>query len=153
MLRHSEYRQESEFSGNVCARLREIIHTSKRTHTLTNVVVGKVWAVFHKFRFSEALLETRSSFLCAVKAPLPLQAEAQLTLQLLVDRLFKHLITITAAETDCKYNVQKVQNVHLTLREQYAIRYMAGYVAVKLKKKNTKRQASMLKWQRRGSSL
>ena len=96
--------------------------------------MGKVWVTFHKFRFSESLLETWPSFLRVVKAPLPLQAEAQLTLQLLVDRLFKHLITITA-ETDCKYNVQKAQDVHLTLREQNAIRYMAGYVAVKLKKK------------------
>ena len=94
--------------------------------------------MFHKFRFSEALLKTWSSFLCAVKAPLPLQVEAQLTLQLLVDRLFKRLITITAAETDCKYKVQKAQDVHLTLREQNAIRYMAGYVAVKLKTKYKK---------------
>ena len=51
---------------------------------LTNAVMEKVWAMFHKFRFSEALLETWSSYLCAVKAPLPLQVEAQLTLQLLV---------------------------------------------------------------------
>ena len=66
----------TEFSGNVCARLRKIIDTSKRTLTLKNAVMGKVWATFHKFRFSEALLKTWSLFLCAVKAPLPLQAEA-----------------------------------------------------------------------------
>ena len=105
---HESCTASTEFSGNVCARLREIIDTGKRTHTLKNAVMEKVWVTFHKFRFSESLLETWPSFLRAVKAPLPLQVEAQLTLQLLVDRLFKRLITITA-ETDCKYNVQRLK--------------------------------------------
>ena len=70
-----------EFAGNVCARLREIIHTSKSKHTLPYAVMGKVWATFHKVQFSAALLEAWSTFLCNVKA--------QFILKLLVDHLLK----------------------------------------------------------------
>ena len=63
-----------EFAGNVCARLREIIHTSKSKHTLPYAVMGKVWATFHKVQFSAALPEAWSTFLCNVKAPLSLHA-------------------------------------------------------------------------------
>ena len=49
------------------------------------------------------------------------------------DRLFTHLINILAI--DCKPIVHPDQEITLTPREQNAVRYMAGYVAVKLKRK------------------
>ena len=64
--------------------------------------------------------------------PPPLKIRASLTLQLLFDRLFKRLINILAV--DSKAIVHHDQEVTLTPREQNAIRYMDGYVAVKLKK-------------------
>jgi len=52
--------------------------------------------------------------------------EAHLTLQLLIDRLLKQLINQQAKLA--------TQIIHISVREQNAIRYMAGYVAINLKK-------------------
>lgn len=63
--------------------------------------------------------------------------EASLVLQLLLDRLFKRLISIEAAENT--FTMPRNSEVALTLREQNAVRYMAGYVAIKLNKKFQKK--------------
>jgi len=63
----------------------------------------------------------------------PAFSESKLLLQLLLDRILKSLI---AAETcECSTSASPEQHMALTFREQNVVRYMAGYVVRKLKKK------------------
>ena len=122
-----------EFADLVCTRLAGILDKSKHKRKLPSAIMGKVWGQFHKIRFDSTLHHQWTTYLTAVDVPPPLKIGASLTLQLLLDRLFKRLINILAV--DSKAIVHLDQEVTLTPREQNAIRYMGGYVAVKLKKK------------------
>ena len=95
--------------------------------------MGKVWGQFHKVHFDSTLHHRWTTYLGNMVVPPPLKVEASFTLQLLLDRLLKRLINILAV--DSKPTVTANQEVTLTHREQNAIRYMTGYVAVKLKKR------------------
>ena len=131
--KHGGHIASKQFADFVLSRLSDILDKSKHKRKLPSGVMGKVWGQFHKFRFDSALHHEWMTYLSTVDVPPTLKIEASLTLQLLLDRLFKHLINILAI--DCKPIVHPDQEITLTLREQNAVRYMAGYVAVKLKRK------------------
>lgn len=76
-----------------------------------------------------------------LKAPELCQLESQLTLQLLMDRVLKQMLKNKAAATE---NQHSAAVLPLTIREKSAIRYMAGYVAVKLLKKYRKPVQALL---------
>ena len=127
-----DHTASKEFADLVCTRLSGILGKSKHKCKLPSAIMGKVWGQFHKIRFDPTLHHLWTTYLATVDVPPPLKVEASLTLQLLLDRLFKNLINILAIDST---PVHLDPEVALTPREQNAIRYMGGYVAVKLKKK------------------
>ncbi len=74
-------------------------------------------------------------YLSACHVTESLLCEANMLLQLLLDRV---LLAINVKECHTAALVQEREDV-LTLREQNVIRYMAGYVIQKLKKRFKKR--------------
>ena len=72
--------------------------------------------------------------MAAIEVPQPCCTESQLAMQLMMDRVLKKMIEkrANAMEHFCTH-----RNVlaPLTMRERSAIRYMAGFVAIKLLKR------------------
>lgn len=110
-----------------------IISGEKRM--LPSAVQGCVWSSFHKLRNSDGINQVWTAFMTMLKAPEPCRVESQLALQLLMDRVLKKMLKnkADAIEQPCSSEV-----IPLTIREKSAIRYMAGYVAVKLLKRYEK---------------
>ena len=130
----------SEFAAYVCTCLSDILANIKHTHTLPSSIMSKMWGKFHEFRFNPTLHQYWALYLERVQVPQSIKQESTLVLQLLVDRLFKRIVKneaqpVGSSQTAAPSN----QPVVLTVREENAIRYMAGYVATKLKKKFQKR--------------
>ena len=88
-----------------------------------------IWSSFHQLRASPEIQEAWSAFVKHI--PELCQPDANLTLQILLDRLLKKMIH-NRAEAVKKKHVVKPGN--LTPKEANAVRYMAGFVAVKLLK-------------------
>ena len=65
-----------------------------------------------------------------VKSPKPCRVESQLALQLLMDRVLKKMLKNKADAVELPNSSEVIP---LIIREKSAIRYMAGYVAVKLR--------------------
>lgn len=131
-----------DFAVNICTHLLTILRDSNSMHTIPSAVTGQIWHDFHKLRFNPTLHATWSSYLKAVETPSSLMTESSLLFQLLVDRLFKHFIAARADDhLDCAQTQQSTghKSLPMTIREQNAIRYMAGYVATTLKKQFFKR--------------
>lgn len=120
-----DHTASKQFAFLVCTRLSAILDKSKHKHKLPSAIMGKVWGQFHKIRFDSTLHHQWTTYLAAVDVPSPLKIESSLTLQLLLDRLFKCLINILCIGS--KPITNRDQEVMLTPREQNAIRYMAGY--------------------------
>ena len=68
-----------------------------------------------------------------MQVPEACQLESQLTLQLLMDRTLKNKLENKAKAHE--HPIGSGAGEPLTMRERNAIRYMAGYVAVKLLKR------------------
>ena len=98
-------------------------------------VQGCVWSSFHKLRNSDGINQVWTAFMTVLKAPEPCQVESQLALQLLMDWVLKKMLKNKA---DAIEQPSSSEVVPLTIREKSAIRYMAGYVAVKLLKRYEK---------------
>ena len=96
---------------------------------------GCVWSSFHKLRNSDGINQVWTAFMTVLKAPEPCQVESQLALQLLMDWVLKKMLKNKA---DAIEQPSSSEVVPLTIREKSAIRYMAGYVAVKLLKQYEK---------------
>ena len=126
-----DHTASKQFANLACTRLSCVIDKSKHKCKLPSAIMGQ----FHKIRFDLTLYHQWTTYLAAVDVPPPLMIESSLTLQLLLDRLFKRLINILSIDSKPTAHLNHDQEVMLTPREQNAIRYMAGYVAVKLKKK------------------
>jgi len=83
-----------------------------------------MWGEFHCLRLYPDLFSSWDEMLkvASIKGN-----EAHLTLQLLIDQLLKQLVNQQAKLA--------TQIIHISVREQNATRYMAGYAVIKLKKK------------------
>lgn len=135
-----------DIAVQLCSRVSELLEGSKKNRRLPTAVVGKVWSNFHKLRFDGHIQDLWAAYLIAIHTPPPLQGEAKLLLQLLLDRLLKRLIAAEAR--DCSTAAVPKQQIALTLREQNAVRYMAGYIVRKMKTKfkgSSKCQSEMQK--------
>jgi len=78
-----------------------------------------------------------TNFLLIISLPDSLHVHSLLALQFVVDRLLKKLISMKN-EDQTKMRMAKKLST-LTLREQNAVYYMSGYIAVKLIKRFKKR--------------
>ena len=88
---------------------------------------GNMWRCFHILRTDSALKSAWDS----VAFPDPLRQESALTFQLLCDRFLKAMIA-NKSSSQQQSKVSSTSNTKLSPREQNAVRYMAGYVAVSL---------------------
>ena len=90
-----------------------------------------IWATFHQLRSSQDIKTAWAGVFEEIPESGP--CDVQVTLQLLLDRLLKKIIH-NQAETTRKKQLDKPMR-KLTSRESNTVRYMAGFVAVKLLKR------------------
>ena len=112
----------AQIATSIHLNLKQLLKSSKH-YRLPSRAIHEMWAKFHCLRLYPDLL---SSWDLMLKVASIKGNEAHLTLQLLIDRFLKQLVN------------QQVElatrTIHISVREQNAIRYMAGYVAIKLNK-------------------
>jgi len=126
----------TNFAMHLITRLHACLVAGEKRR-LPSAAQGCVWSSFHEVRNSVALNRVWSSFMTELKAPEPCRVESHLTLQLLVDRVFKKMLKNKADAVEQLENTAS-DVAPLTVREKSAIRYMAGYVGVKLLKRYEK---------------
>ena len=103
-------------------------------HKLPSAAQASVWAAFHRMRERKNISDRWSSFMTNLPSPVE---ETSLGLQLILDRLLRNTIQNQAAQPG---NVSTAAVARpLDKLELNAIRYMAGYIAVKLLKKYRKK--------------
>ena len=105
------------------------------THRLPSAAQASVWSSFHKLRCSRHIVEQWNSFVTSNIAPEESEA-SHLGIQMLMDRMMKLLIKSQVEEASERSSMTSCQPINEM--ESNAIRYMAGYVAVKLLKKYRK---------------
>ena len=103
-----------------------------RKHKLPSLAQSAMWTAFHKMRAREDIRQTWKVFITSNVLDVDLK-EYELSLQLLLDRGMKKLIKNSAELL--KHHQGPERNMSLTIYESNAVRYMSGYVAVKLLKK------------------
>lgn len=117
-------------------------------HKLSSAVQAATWSAFHRLRSNKDILDSWSYFI-TTNIPALHQQECQLCLQLIMDRMLKRLIHNKAEERKSHYKAIAARLPQLTVLQINGIRYMAGYIAVKLLKKYKKRSKHpkvQLKW-------
>ena len=138
LLRYVEEKCEEICMAEISLFLVTKLHTcvvSGDRHKLPSAAQGCMWNSFHKVRNSDEVNRVWSTFITTIKTPEPFCLESRLALQLLLDRLLKKMIENKAKAVDQRSSVAVAP---LTIREKSAIRYMAGYIAVKLLKRYKK---------------
>ena len=135
LAQQGDCRASVDIAVQLCSRLSELLEGSKRHRRLPTAVIGKVWSNFHKLRFDPKIQALWVSYQAAITTPPSLQGEGKLLLQLLLDRILKRLIADEA--TECSTAAVPERHVCLSSQEQNVVRYMAGYVVRKMKKKFT----------------
>lgn len=98
------------------------------------ITVEKLWRSYHQARFSESVKDKWEKVAGAVAISSDMANESDLTLQLLFDRCMKLFIAELKSSSSASSQHPKAV-AGLSVREKNAIRYMAGYVMIKLKKK------------------
>ena len=109
-----------------------------KKHRFPSASHGCVWSAFHVLRNSTEIKERWCTFMRMAKIPEPLQIECQFALQLVMDRILKKMLT---NKVNVLEHPEAVAMTQLTMQERSAIRYMAGYVAIKLLKRYSKPSA------------
>lgn len=137
MLCTMENMESSEHLTNFSVYLIQRVYsciTSANRQKLPTAAQGTLWASFHQMRCGKEIWSVWSTFVMQF----PDQTQCQgfhFVLQLLIDRTMKMLLENTA-----KSGETAMRNVRpLTSLERNAVRYMAGYVAIKLLKKYQKK--------------
>lgn len=111
---------------------------SGRGCKLPSAVQASVWSAFHQLRSSQGLKDSWNTFI-SVNVPKSQQKEPELALQLILDRILRQLLKNKAnAKKSSAASAEATSVRPLTAMESNAVRYMAGYVAVKLLKRYSK---------------
>ena len=98
------------------------------------ITMEKLWRCYHQARFSESVKDKWEKVTGAIAMSSGMSSESDLTLQLLFDRCMKLFIAELKSSSSASSEHRKAV-ASLSAREKNAIRYMAGYVMIKLKKK------------------
>ena len=121
--------------------------TAAKRHKLPSAVQASIWSAFHLVRCSKPVTQAWSNF--THHFPPQYLGEKNLALQVMLDRILKKIIRNEAEARHHMHARTRSEFLKpLTATESNAIRYMAGYVAVKLlkkAKKNTKNPDSRKK--------
>lgn len=113
---------------------KELFKCLRTKYVLPSNIYSHAWRAFH-LRGKPAIKEAWNNFVHS-NLDAAYQKEAELVLQLLLDRVFKMMISNLAAKR--KHRVPS-SLPPLTMQEKNAVRYMSGYIAVKLLKKYDRR--------------
>ena len=131
-IHHLDDGRISSIATVIVSKLSTCLLAGER-HVLTSVAFGAVWSAFHKMRDSREIVDAWSAFVTS-NIPATHCREQGLALQIFLDRIVKKLIANEAASKQQGLQGNAMFN-SLTMFESNAIRYMAGFVAVKLIKK------------------
>lgn len=133
----------TQFSLLAVRELEECLVRSKRQSSIS---VAKLWKHFHKIRFSLEIQRSWENLLTTLQFSTSVKVETDLALQLLLDRLMKAIIsraTAAASSTSSTPSSTSTPSPQapqvLTMRERNLVRYIAGYVVMKLRKKHLKK--------------
>ena len=131
LLQHIMQLDLSNISVFLLSQLSECITSSKKRHLLPSLTQSAMWNAFHRLRGGEDVLHAWNKFL----APCPAEhQECNLAMQLVLDRGLKRMLSNIRKHTSANHSTpQEIKP--LTDSECSAIRYMSGFVAVKLLKK------------------
>ena len=131
-IKHMDHDLVVDISHLLISKVNICLHAGKK-HKLPSLAQGAVWSAFHKLRiWNSDLKKAWTAFISG--NPLSHHHEQELALQIILDRLLKQMLKIKA-DTVRPYIATKESVNPLTLFEKNAVRYMAGYIAVKLMKK------------------
>lgn len=125
--------------SDIAAHLMSIVNKcilQGSKHKLPSAAQAAIWSTFHSLRTSKQLQDKWDSF-TATHVPVTYHQEPQLFLQLVIDRMLKKIIKNKAEGGALKVADVK-SSAQITDFQSNAIRYMAGYIAVKLLKKYRK---------------
>ena len=143
LVQQGDRKASIDIAVQLCSQLNELLGRSKKDQRFPTMVISKMWSSFHILRFSPKVQAQWEAYQTALHTPTSLQVEGKLLLQLLLDRILKRLVAAGVSEGSTAvvpdHEVAPEHHVKLTLREQNAVRYMAGYVLRKLKKKYKER--------------
>lgn len=126
--------QVTDIAVFLVAKLHQCITAGKK-HRLPSASHGCIWRAFHELRNNGEVRESWNTFMSMAIIPKRLQKETQFALQLIMDRILKKMLENKANAIESHKTVAVTP---LTMQERSAIRYMAGYVAVKLLKRYKK---------------
>lgn len=132
---------EREKIVDIATSLTASVHSCLTTgcgHKLPSAAQASIWSAFHKLRCDHQVKETWSTFVSKHIATAH-QKESQVTLQLLLDRVLKQLLKNKASARKRSTKMAESSAIKpLTAMEGNAVRYMAGFVAVRLLRKYKK---------------
>ena len=130
-----ETKDISDIAAHLMSLANKCILAGKR-HKLPSAAHAAIWSTFHCVRGGKQLQDPWDSFV-STHIPVAYQQEPKLFLQLIIDRMLKQIIKEKAEEGKLK-QAAAVSLAHLTVLQSNGIRYMAGYIAIKLLKKYRK---------------
>ena len=122
------------FCGDVGAKLLNCMSKAASRCRLPGTFRRKLWSHFHDLRTNSEFVNRWQTFVQSLKSEC---ADDPLIFQCLLDRAFKKLISV---HSGILYKPTEEPDVEilLTSREKNAIRYMAGFVMLRLKQRTTK---------------
>lgn len=133
---------QSDSVANIAIRLVSEVNTclyAGKRHKLPSMAQGAVWSAFHQLRGKQALLQAWTGFVEPI-APRTCSevSSTTLALQVILNRIVKKMISNQAASM-LTSGASKEQAIKpLTFSEVNTVRYMAGYVVIKLLKRYRK---------------
>ena len=133
-LEQAEHGQLVDISIHLTEKINSCITVSRSR--MPSSAEGSMWSAFHQLRSSSEIQRVWCRFVARSIPPNVNCEESQLVLQLLLDRILKKLLE-NQAKASKKYEISDYVRP-LTSLECNAVRYMAGYVAIKLLKKYQK---------------
>ena len=110
---------------------------ASKKHKLASAAQASLWSTFHRLRGSQDLDHHWDHFMAAI--PDACLDVSRLCMQLILDRMLKRAITEKAAEDERESAAMHMNTPPISFIDMNAIRYMAGYVGIKLLKKYKKR--------------
>ena len=132
---------EHEKIVDIATSLTTSVHSCLTTgcgRKLPSAAQASIWSAFHKLRCDHQVKKTWSTFVSKHIATAH-QKESQVTLQLLLDRVLKQLLKNKASPRKRSTKMAESSAIKpLTAMEGNAVRYMAGFVAVRLLRKYRK---------------
>ncbi len=142
LLEYMQHLEKGKVTGIAVFLLSELSAClgAGNRHKLPSLAQAAVWSAFHKLRARTDIMQAWTAFVTS-KIPTTYHKESELALQILLDRGLKKIMTnISESAEQLRIQVTKDNHVKpLTLMESNAVRYMSGYVAIKLLKKYRRR--------------